>query len=126
MTTRFLLPVFLLPILAVARHNTKCDVSPQALTDQHGVRIPHSCIEVGGKKRCYYTYIPECADGETPVVYDIHGYNVCPRSFSAYSGWFERATEECFVVVWPTVSCHQPDIHEQNPTRRFSLESSTF
>jgi poly(3-hydroxybutyrate) depolymerase len=61
---------------------------------------------VGEKKRCYYTYIPECADGETPVVYDIHGYNVCPRhgrSLHTPDGSKGQA-EECVIVVWPTVS----------------------
>lgn len=86
-----------------SRHNTNCDVGPNALTEQFSVDIPQSCITVAGQERCYYTYIPECASDATPVVYDIHGYGECPRTFSAYSGWFDKATEECFVVVWPTV-----------------------
>jgi poly(3-hydroxybutyrate) depolymerase len=100
------LAALILPALVAGsdHHNTDCDVSPGALTEQFGVHIPQTCIQVGKRKRCYYTYIPECASDDAAVVYDIHGYGECPRSFSAYSGWFQKATDECFVVVWPTVS----------------------
>ena len=36
-----------------------------------------TCIESTGSspiKRCFYTYIPECAGQNSPLVFDIHGY----------------------------------------------------
>ena len=36
-----------------------------------------TCIESTGSsltKRCFYTYIPDCAGPNSPLVFDIHGY----------------------------------------------------
>lgn len=60
--------------------------------------------------RCYYALIPDCAataasDGHTPVVYDLHGRLGCPEDMVTYSGWGKKAVEECFIAIWPDVSC---------------------
>lgn len=82
-------------------YNTDCDLSADSLTNAMGVSIPQTCIDTGCGKRCYYTYIPECASNDSPLVYDIHGFSVCPVTNTYYTGWKEKADEECFVVVWP-------------------------
>jgi len=95
-----------------------CDVGPDVLTNAHGKDIPRTCIDVpvgeGSTattvERCYYTYVPESCMGDEngenpldlPVVFDIHGLSSCALFLSLYSGWKEKAEEECFVVVWPS------------------------
>lgn len=95
-----------------------CDVGPDALTNAHGKDIPRTCIDVpvgeGSTattvERCYYTYVPESCMGDEngenpldlPVVFDIHGLTSCALYSSLYTGWKEKAEEECFVVVWPS------------------------
>lgn len=109
--------------------NTSCDTSPGALTealakllnertetetmatattramdDDHYSRVvDHTCIDSTGYtgKRCFYTYIPECATVDSPLVYDIHGVSLCPRWNFETSGWIQKAIDNCFVVVWP-------------------------
>ena len=84
---------------------TNCDFGPDALNDViPGVEIPRTCIPTLTGQRCYYTYVPDCASGQSPIVLDVHGYNNCPRRMARTSGWLEQATENCFVLVWPTVS----------------------
>jgi poly(3-hydroxybutyrate) depolymerase len=39
---------------------------------------------------------------KVPLVLDVHGYGVCPLFQAAFTGWKEKAEEECFVVVWPS------------------------
>lgn len=56
------------------------------------------------KERCFYTYIPECASEDSPLVYDLHGFGGCPEIQFEFSGWKEIADEQCFVLVLPVVS----------------------
>jgi len=93
----------------LADEELPCEFGPDALTSFYGKDIPRTCIDVpegeGTITRCYYTYIPDsCAssDQTVPLVLDIHGYNSCPLRSSTYTGWFGKAEEECFVVVWPS------------------------
>eukprot|EP00980_Cylindrotheca_fusiformis_P005385 scaffold1147_cov126-Cylindrotheca_fusiformis.AAC.3 len=52
-------------------------------------------------ERCFYTLIPDCAGEDSPLVYDIHGADLCPFVSALYSGWREKAAEHCFVLVYP-------------------------
>jgi len=108
-----------------------CDTGPDALTEFFGKSIPRTCIDVPYNsdddvssttttttlERCYYTFVPDsctaaaaaAASSSTstsplnlPLVFDIHGLGSCPLYSAAYTGWLEKAQEECFVVVWPT------------------------
>lgn len=91
-----------------------CNFGAETLTDYYGKSIPQTCIDmpsVGAdgtatvEQRCYYTYVPtSCSseDQKVPLVLDIHGANSCPLRSSTYTGWWEKAEEECFVVVWPS------------------------
>jgi len=91
----------------------ECDMSETALTtafalspDLPNVEIPRICIDTPGvsDQRCFYLYIPDCvgeAEDEVPLVFDNHGLESCPAWMVYFSGWAQRATEECFVVVWP-------------------------
>jgi hypothetical protein len=100
-----LLMLRLLLVLPLVTSHGHLDFEPEALTIQHGFSIPQTCILVSNKrKRCYYTFVPECAKGHTPVVYDIHDYDDSPLSLSVRSGWLRIAQQECFIIVWPIVS----------------------
>ena len=82
--------------------NTNCDVGASAMNNLlPGVDIPRSCIEFNGRVRCFYTFVPECASGDTPLVFDMHPFMMCPSEYAVYSGWLQLAQKECFVVVWP-------------------------
>jgi len=89
-----------------------CDTSPDALTEAFAkLNIPsdkpqtvdHTCIESTGYpgERCFYTYVPECATVDSPLVYDIHGVSLCPLWNFETSGWVQKSIDNCFVVVWP-------------------------
>jgi len=72
-------------------------------------------------ERCYYTYVPETCNSDAaastttdsskqeqllnnlnlPLVFDIHSLTSCPLLSARFTGWLEKAEEECFVVVWP-------------------------
>lgn len=82
--------------------NTCCPLGPFALSLPFG-GIPRTCIDTETGKRCYYTYIPNCAGENSPLVYDIHGWFSCPLYNKLFSGWKQMADENCFVVVWPMV-----------------------
>ena len=100
--------------------NTQCDISPDALTNEFqsneelmtlynptNTEITYTCLESTGGyegKRCYYTYIPDCATQNSPLVYDIHGMGLCPLWQFQTTGWINKAIENCFVIVWPMVS----------------------
>lgn len=114
-------------LLLVAGQDFYCESSPNVMTNTFGKDIPQTCVNVpydsGDNstttiKRCFYTYVPEkcknTADAantnstETdplkanlPLVFDIHGVTSCPYYSATYTGWMEKAEEECFVVVWP-------------------------
>jgi polyhydroxybutyrate depolymerase len=89
--------------------------NPDALSDVYGKNIPETCISVPyddgtstvALERCYYSYIPDSCyqDGapkEIPLVVDNHGNTGCPLFHAGYSGWMEKAEEECFAVMWPS------------------------
>lgn len=90
-----------------------CDMSETALTtafalspDLPNVEIPRICIDTPGvsDQRCFYQYVPDCVKErkeKVPLVFDIHGLESCPAWMVYFSGWAQKATEECFVVVWP-------------------------
>jgi poly(3-hydroxybutyrate) depolymerase len=110
------------PVFVAAQDG--CDFSSDALTNEFGKTIPRTCINVpinddGSTttvlERCYYTYVPdscivlaeaEIASSSTPkklpLVVDIHGMSSCPLFTAVYTGWMQKAEEECFVVVWPS------------------------
>ena len=84
-----------------------CDRGPDAFGEA-AKSIPQTCIDVsfGGEitERCFYTYIPEtCAEiAKAPLVVDSHGTGSCALWSAGYTGWLEKAEEECMVVVWPS------------------------
>jgi len=118
-------------------YDSYCNNGPDALTEESGKSIPRTCFDVPYNsekdnneenaattkmERCYYTYVPESCttdsksaenyNGETavlnlPVVFDIHGLLSCPLWSTRYTGWLEKAQEECFVVVWPIGNTEQ-------------------
>jgi len=92
-----------------------CEFGPEALSDLYGKDIPRICIDVpvgddgstttAVVERCYYAYVPDsCTESaETvPLVVDIHGLGSCPLRSSTYTGWRQKAEEECFVLIWPS------------------------
>ena len=88
-----------------------CNRGPDALTNGLRTNVPQTCIEVPEgdesdetQTRCYYTYVPEsCSLTEpVPLVVDVHGFGGCPLWHTFYSGWKEKADENCFAVVWPS------------------------
>jgi len=102
----------------------ECDMSESALTtafslspDLPNVEIPRICIDTPGvsDQRCYYLYVPDCVNeqkGEVPLVFDIHGLESCPAWMVYFSGWAQKATEDCFVVVWP-LGTIDPEISDE-------------
>eukprot|EP00980_Cylindrotheca_fusiformis_P012268 scaffold2999_cov113-Cylindrotheca_fusiformis.AAC.3 len=52
-------------------------------------------------ERCFFTFIPDCAGEDSPLVYDLHGLTSCPVLSMLYTGWKEKAKEHCFVLVIP-------------------------
>jgi len=104
-------------LLLVAGQEADCDISPNAMINAFGKDIPQTCVNVPHDfgiwsskktiKRCFYTYLPEKCNNATdaandlPLVFDIHGIKSCPLYSALYTGWMEKAEEECFVVVWP-------------------------
>lgn len=95
-----------------------CETGPDALTNEFGKLIPQTCIDVPvddgsttiSEERCYYTYVPEScygsaklpADNKVPLVMDLHGISGCAKSSASYTGWMQKADEECIVMVWPS------------------------
>lgn len=85
-----------------------CDTSPDALTLAFAKPIPQTCIQVPNEKdgleeRCFYSYLPKtCTSGKVPLVMDVHGMGSCPLYSAGYTGWMQKAEEECFMVVWPS------------------------
>lgn len=87
-----------------------CDFGPDALPGFDQTCIPSTAYN---GQRCFYTYIPECAKESSssttttsvvPLVFDIHGGGSCPQFNLYYTGWKEKADENCFVLVLPIVS----------------------
>ena len=93
--------------------NHVCDFGPDGVTNVlDGYQVRQVCIDVpvegaSTQKRCYYEYIPQsCRDSskKVPLVVNVHGLNGCPGLIALYSGWLEKAEEECFVVMLPSSS----------------------
>jgi hypothetical protein len=89
-------------------YNIECSFGSQALTEAFNIEIPQTCFSLRGYRRCFYTFLPECATRSQeklslPLVLDLHDYNECPVNRAQTSGWMKKAIEECFVLVWPTV-----------------------
>ncbi len=81
--------------------NTICNNGPNALSF---IGAERTCFERAEGTRCFFTFIPDCAGPDAPLVFDIHGYQSCPWFHRSYSGWLGKARENCFVLVWPLVS----------------------
>lgn len=71
-----------------------------------GEPLPQTCILVpqDNRTRCFYTFVPDCAEGKTPIVMTMHGIRSCGRLHSELSGWIDKAAEECITVVFPEVT----------------------
>lgn len=82
--------------------NVICDLGPDAVSKETKESVPQTCIKMNKRERCFYTYVPECASGSTPVVYDIHGLNGCAVRAARKTMWKTLADNKCFVIVWPT------------------------
>ena len=92
--------------------NTFCDTGPDAITDVFRYDVPQACFEFAGVERCFYTLVPPCAVGKNvPLVLDNHGFGSCPLWSTFYTGWREKAFDECFVLVWP-LGQTDPDISD--------------
>jgi poly(3-hydroxybutyrate) depolymerase len=63
--------------------------------------VPQFCFEVAGRQRCYYVMVPEGTVGAVPLVFDIHAFESCPLLSITYTGWFQQAQANKFVIVWP-------------------------
>jgi len=93
-----------------------CDTGPNALISAYKKPIPQTCIDVpvGDKgktrERCFYTYVPKtCSEqeiSEAPLVVDVHGMGSCPLWSAGYTGWMQKAEEDCIVVMWPNGNEH--------------------
>jgi len=56
-------------------------------------------------------YVPDCAEADSPLVFDIHGYDSCPLFNTAYTGWMALARDNCFVLLMP-LGTLDPEIAE--------------
>jgi poly(3-hydroxybutyrate) depolymerase len=91
-------------------NNIACNVGPDALSAslsrslKKTIKAPQYCIPNpvdGGRDRCYYLFVPECASGLVPLVMDMHGTDSCPMFSTFYDRWAETALKYCFAVFWP-------------------------
>jgi poly(3-hydroxybutyrate) depolymerase len=81
---------------------------PTALAMWHTKLITKHCVDVpydgGVHEQCFFMYVPNnCKDNDAsvPLVVDVHGVRSCPLLHTMYSGWLEKADQNCFVVIWP-------------------------
>jgi hypothetical protein len=64
--------------------------------------IRQFCVQPGnGRTRCFYVMIPPGTAGAVPLLFDLHGIDSCPVFSVFYTGWFQIARDNKFVVVWP-------------------------
>jgi poly(3-hydroxybutyrate) depolymerase len=63
--------------------------------------VPQVCVQVAGSSRCFYVLVPEGTTGTVPLVFDMHGLGSCPLFSITYTGWFQLAQANKFVIVWP-------------------------
>jgi len=117
----FLALLSIILILTTNSHDTNTTHETNARTDcQNGpnglewVGAQQTCIEsrefVG--ERCFFTFVPECAEEDAPLVFDIHGFSYCPYYSTIYTGWIEKANENCFVLVLP-LGVTDPEIADE-------------
>jgi polyhydroxybutyrate depolymerase len=88
-----------------------CQNGPDGFAIFEGQRTCIESPEFRGK-RCFFTLIPECAGEDSPLVFDLHGYDSCPTASVFYTGWRQLAQEQCFVLVYPAGTT-DPDIAER-------------
>mmetsp|Transcript_37420 Transcript_37420/g.90830 ORF Transcript_37420/g.90830 Transcript_37420/m.90830 type:complete len:401 (+) Transcript_37420:128-1330(+) len=77
-----------------------CDNSESGLAVYGAKRTCIESTEFEGK-RCFFTYIPDCAGEDSPLVFDLHGWGSCPLFSAFYTGWRQLAQQNCFVLIWP-------------------------
>jgi len=97
----------LYPLTILAGIASALDFGPSALAY---IGAKQTCIKSTSYpgERCFYTFIPDCAGEDAPLVFDIHGYGSSPQYSSFYTGWISKATENCFVVVLPSGNIESP------------------
>ena len=69
--------------------------------------VPQICLPnvvEGDPDRCFYYYIPPETTGPVPLIMDVHGVASCPAHAIGYTGWFDMATKNNLIAVWPLVS----------------------
>jgi len=76
-----------------------------SLYDVAGIQADQRCIDHKGTTRCWYTYIPKTAknssEGAVPLIFDLHGYNLCAIHNANMTGWARVAEQFGSAVVWP-------------------------
>lgn len=65
----------------------------------------------GGKERCYYLFVPECAKGPVPLMMDMHGGSSCPLWSVFFDGWLQLAVKECFALFFP-IGVTDPEVSD--------------
>lgn len=108
MIKKYLFQLIVLFIVLVASHHVNGDDTEEdSPTCEKSFILPpgvtKTCIESTAYdgERCFYTYTPECAGVDSPLVFNLHGLLSCPAEIFAYSGWNTKADENCFVLVMP-------------------------
>jgi poly(3-hydroxybutyrate) depolymerase len=95
-----------------------CNTGPDSITESllstngFSANVPRTCVAATGSQggeRCFFTYVPDCAGVNSPLVFDIHGTGSCPLFSTTYTGWIQRAKDECFVLVMP-LGTIDPDV----------------
>mmetsp|Transcript_14810 Transcript_14810/g.22184 ORF Transcript_14810/g.22184 Transcript_14810/m.22184 type:complete len:398 (-) Transcript_14810:171-1364(-) len=90
---------------AAVTNNPDCDTGPDSITQYSSFgEVPQVCVQATGQQggeRCFYIYVPECAGEDSPLVFDIHGLDSCPLINTFYTGWMEKARDNCFVLLMP-------------------------
>jgi hypothetical protein len=101
------LHLLLLSVLApTAVLGQGCDYGPNVFSSLFDRNIPQTCLtmEEDGRTRCYYTYVPDCAQGPTPMLFSPHGLGACPTRVAFQNDWIGKADKECIIIVFPIVS----------------------
>ena len=80
---------------------SECDNSANALALYVAKRTCIDSTEFRGT-RCFYTYIPDCAGENSPLVFDLHGYLSCPCSapFTQAGGNWHKRIALCSFGLW--------------------------
>jgi poly(3-hydroxybutyrate) depolymerase len=82
-----------------------CNYGSDAFSSLFQRNVPHTCfvMKEDGRNRCYYRYVPDCAQGPSPVVFDPHGLGACPTRLGYLNDWMSKADQECIIIVYPVV-----------------------